>query len=90
MWIIIVIPARCYTKNVVVGYPTPSEGWGHGGGPWSPEARQLSRVWTRGPRETESRQRVRSWTVQNEIRGVLGRVPAGQQEGFSILPILER
>ena len=24
---------------VVVGYPTPSEGWGHGGGPWSPRSR---------------------------------------------------
>ena len=22
----------------VVGYPTPSEGWGHGGRPWSPRA----------------------------------------------------
>ena len=24
---------------VVVGYPTPSEGWGHGGTPWSPRSR---------------------------------------------------
>ena len=40
----------------------------------APEAGQLSRVWTRGRRETESRQRVRSWTVQNGMRGVLGRV----------------
>ncbi len=24
---------------VVVGYPTPSEGWGHGGRPWSPRSR---------------------------------------------------
>ena len=23
---------------VVVGYPTPSEGWGHGGKPWSPRS----------------------------------------------------
>ena len=23
---------------VVVGYPTPSEGWGHGGRPWSPSS----------------------------------------------------
>ena len=23
---------------VVVGYPTPSEGWGHGGRPWSPRS----------------------------------------------------
>ena len=35
-------------------------------------------------------QRVRSWTVQNEIRVVLGRVPQALPEGFSILPILER
>ena len=47
-----------------------------------PEAGQLSRVWTRGRRETESRlrvsaQRVRIWTVQNEIRSVLGRMSAG-------------
>ena len=25
--------------DVVVGYPTPSEGWGHGGRPWSPRIR---------------------------------------------------
>ena len=25
---------------VVVGYPTPSEGWGHGGRPWSPRSRE--------------------------------------------------
>ena len=24
---------------VVVGYPTPSEGWGHDGRPWSPRSR---------------------------------------------------
>ena len=24
---------------VVVGYPTPFEGWGHGGRPWSPRSR---------------------------------------------------
>ena len=24
---------------VVVGYPTPSDGWGHGGRPWSPRSR---------------------------------------------------
>ena len=45
----------------------------------APEAGQLPRVWTRGHRETESRQRVSgakicSRTVQNEMRGVLGRV----------------
>ena len=41
----------------------------------TPEAGQLPRAWTRGRKETESRQR--SWTVQNEMRGVLGRVSAG-------------
>ena len=41
------------------------------------DAGQLSRVFTRGRRETESRQRVRSWTVQNEMRCVLGRVSTG-------------
>ena len=43
----------------------------------TPEAGKLSR----GHKETESRQRavqrVRSWTVPNEMRGVLGRVSAG-------------
>ena len=28
-------------------------------------------------KETDSRQRVRCWTVQNEMRGVLGRVSTG-------------
>ena len=43
----------------------------------APEARQLPRTWIRGCRETEGQQRVCSWTVQKEIRGVLGRVSAG-------------
>ena len=47
----------------------------------APEAGQLPRVWTKGRKETESpkseRRRVRSWTVQNEMRSVLGRVSAG-------------
>ena len=47
----------------------------------APEAGKLPRVWTRGRRDRESpkseRRRVRSWTVQNEMRGVLGRVSAG-------------
>ena len=47
----------------------------------APEAEQLPKAWTRDPRETESppkreRRRVRSWTVHNEMRGVLGRVSA--------------
>ena len=48
----------------------------------APEARQFPRP---GPKVVERQrdateraaQRVRSWTVQNEIRGVLGRVSAG-------------
>ena len=43
----------------------------------TPEVGQLPRVWTRGRRGTGSCQRVRSWTVQNEMRGVLGRVSKG-------------
>ena len=43
----------------------------------APEAGQLPKVWTRGHSETESCQRVHSWTVQNEMRGVLGRVSTG-------------
>ena len=46
----------------------------------APEAGQVSKVWTKGSRDTESyqrAQRVRSCTVQNEVRGVLGRVSAG-------------
>ena len=35
-------------------------------------------------------QRFRSWTMQNEMRGVVGRCPQALQEGFLILPILER
>ena len=40
----------------------------------APEAGQLPRVWTRGRRDRES---PKSWTVQNEMRGVLGRVSTG-------------
>ena len=48
----------------------------------APEARKLPRAWARGRRETENcqrraSQRVRSWPIQNEMRGVLGRVSAG-------------
>ena len=46
----------------------------------APEARQLPRVWTRGRKETESRQRGSesvAETVQNQMRGVLGRVSTG-------------
>ena len=44
----------------------------------APESGQLPRVWTRGRKETENRQRAsgakRPWSVQNEMRSVLGRV----------------
>ena len=49
----------------------------------APEAGQLLRAWTRSRREREGVakervvQRVRSWTLQNEMRGVLGRVSTG-------------
>ena len=48
----------------------------------APEAEQLSRALTRVCRVIESRQkangqRVHSLTVQNEMKGVLGRVSAG-------------
>ena len=50
----------------------------------APEAGQLPKAWNRNRIETESRQRAsaaksefRSWTVQKEMRGVVGRVSAG-------------
>ena len=50
----------------------------------APEAGQLPKAWTRGRRETESpkseRCRVRSWTVQNRMRSVLGQVSSGAAE----------
>ena len=47
----------------------------------APKAEQLPRAWTRSRRMTESRQeraaqRIHSWTVQNEMRCVLGRLSA--------------
>ena len=49
----------CKAKlSVVVAYPSPSEGWGLAEDHGAPEAGKLPRVWTRGRRETESRQRV--------------------------------
>ena len=47
------------------------------------ETGKLSRTWTRRRRERErvaterSAQRVRSWTVQNDVSGDVGRVSAG-------------
>ena len=44
------------------------------------EAEKLSTAWTRGRRERvfkeRAAQRVRGWTVQNEMRGVLSRKTA--------------
>ena len=31
--------SACSSEKPVVGYPTPSEGWGHGERPWSPRSR---------------------------------------------------
>ena len=50
----------------------------------APEVGQLPKAWTRGRRRTENRQRVsdakiRTWTMQNEMRGVLGRVSTGAE-----------
>ena len=82
-----ILNLKCYValslveSLIVVGFPTPSEGWGHAEDHEAPEAEQLPRVWTRGRKETESpkreRRRVRSWTMQNEMRDVLGRVSTG-------------
>ena len=46
------------------------------------EAGQLPKAWIRSRRQTKSRQRAsgarsRSWTVQSEMIGVLGRVSTG-------------
>ena len=43
---------------VVVGYPTPSEGWGMAEDHGAPEAGQLPRVWTRGRRGTKLPKRM--------------------------------
>ena len=34
-----VLKNPCNDKDIVVDYPTPSMGWGHGGRPWSTESR---------------------------------------------------
>ena len=55
---VVEIVARKMKSYTDVGCPNPSEGWGHGGRPWSLRSRKTPKVWTRGRRETESRQRV--------------------------------
>ena len=71
----------------------------------APEAGQLPGVWSRSRTDRESpkseRRRVRSWTVQNEMRVVLKRVSAGaagrildsanlREKNLSILSMLKR
>ena len=64
---------------VVVNRPLPRVG-GMVEDNGAPKARQLLKVWTRGRKETDSpnfeRRIIRRWTVQNEMRGVLGCVSA--------------
>ena len=38
----------------------------------------------------QAAQRVRSWTVQNQMRGSLDESTQALHEGFSIMPILKR
>ena len=48
-------PVAVVVVVVVVGYPTPSEGWGHGGRPWCPRSRAtLQGLDQRSERDTES------------------------------------
>ena len=47
----------------------------------APEVGQLPKAWTSSRKEMSRQkrviQRIRSWSVQNEMRSVLGRVTAG-------------
>ena len=66
----------------VVDYQTLPRDGGLAEDHGAPEVGQLPRAWTRGCRETEVAKesvgkRVRSWTVQNEMRGILGELSAG-------------
>ena len=61
----------------------------------APEAEQLPRVWTRGRKETESpKSERRKESVAGQCRMRLevpwDECPQALQEGFSVLPILER
>ena len=58
-------------------YPTPYEGWGHGGRPWSPRTQATPQGLDQRVAKEQAVQRVRSWTVQNEMRDVLGQVSTG-------------
>ena len=52
----------------------------------APEAGQLPKAWTRGRKETElpksEWRKESSWTVQYEMKGVLGQVFAGAAGGI--------
>ena len=52
------VPTKLKVGCCCCCYPTPSEGWGHGGNHGAPEAGQLPRAWTKGRRKTESCQRA--------------------------------
>ena len=70
--------ANAGTLVVVVTRPLPRDG-GMAEDHKAIEAEQLHRTWTRDCKESCQRasSSVRSWTKQNETRGVLGRVSAG-------------
>ena len=81
---------------VVVVYPTPSEGLGHGGRPWSPRSRAtLQDLNQRSYRDRESPKSERlkeSVAGQCRMRREVSwdECPQALQEGFSIPSILER
>ena len=81
---------------VVVVYPTPSEGWGHGGKPLSPRSREtpqgLDQRSYRDRESPKSERRKESVAGQCIMRLEVSwdECPQALQEGFSILPILER
>ena len=63
------INLNTYVYDVIVTQSFPRDG----GRLWSPRSEELPRAWTRGRRNIRQseRSRVRSWTAQNKIRGVL-------------------
>ena len=81
---------------VVVVYPAPSEGWGHGGTPWSPRSRAtpqgLDQRSQRDRESPKSERRKESVAGQCRMRCEVSwdECPQALQEEFSILPILER
>ena len=71
--------AVAYVVFVVVTQPLPRDG-DMAEDHRALEAGQLPMVWTRGRSPKSERRKVCSWTVQNEMRGVLGQVSAGAAE----------